>query len=306
MPSLVDLTQLRTFVAVAEEGHLTRAAERIHISQSAASAHIRSVEELLDTQLFVRTNRSLELTRSGELLLVKAKALLSEAVQLTTFARELSGKLEGILIISVSSDPSGSRVGELVANLRANHPLIKFDIRARPSVGIRQGIKNGELDVGILLDRPTDVSLSYYQLNSVEFNVVGPVAWKDRIETASLDQLAALPWLTPAGNSMAYSSMLSEMFEKNGFELNSVMTFDNAMVARSMLNAGVGLMLMRREHAERCVQDGTCARSQRVASSHGNYLAHLKSRQNDPLILAFLEAARTVWPEIHLQPVQGS
>jgi len=298
MASLVDLTQLRTFVAVAEEGHLTRAAERIHISQSAASAHIRAVEELLDTQLFARTNRNLELTRAGELLLVKSKALLNEAMQLAAYARQLSGKLEGSLIISVSSEPSGSRIGEMVANLRASHPLVRFDVRARPSAGIRQGLKNGELDIGILLDRPTDHSLTYYQLNTVEFNVVGPVGWKETIERAGLEELAKLPWLTPAGNSMAYTGMLSDIFEKNGFQLNSVTTFDNAVIARSMLSAGIGMMLMRKEHAEDCVRNGTCAMSPLIASSHGNFLAHLKSRREDPLILACLQAASTVWPEV--------
>ena len=65
---LIDLVQRRTFVAVAEEQHLTRAAERLHMSQSAASAHVRAIEERLGTQLFVRTNRSLELTHAGQLL----------------------------------------------------------------------------------------------------------------------------------------------------------------------------------------------------------------------------------------------
>src|SRR4030095_12878317 len=76
---VIDLVQLRTFVAVAEEQHLTRAAERLHMSQSAASAHVRAIEERLGTQLFVRTNRSLEPTRACELLLAKATTLLNDA-----------------------------------------------------------------------------------------------------------------------------------------------------------------------------------------------------------------------------------
>lgn len=84
---LIDLVQLRTLVAVAEEQQLT--------SQSAASAHVRAVEEVLDTQLFVRTNRSLELTRPGELMLAKAKIFLNEATVFTSFAREMRGKSKG-------------------------------------------------------------------------------------------------------------------------------------------------------------------------------------------------------------------
>ena len=69
----VDLLRLRTFVAVAEEQHLTRAAERLNVSQSAASAHVRAVEASLGSQLLICTNRRLELTRAGQLLLQKAK-----------------------------------------------------------------------------------------------------------------------------------------------------------------------------------------------------------------------------------------
>ena len=86
---LIDLVQLRTFVAVAEEQHLTRAAERLHVSQSAASAHVRAVEDNLGSQLFIRTNRRLELTRAGQLLLQKAKNLLNEEALFMSFAREL-------------------------------------------------------------------------------------------------------------------------------------------------------------------------------------------------------------------------
>ena len=112
---LIDLAQLRTFVAVAEEQHLTRAAERLHISQSAASAHVKAIEESLDVQLFVRTNRSLELTRAGTLLLGRAKVLLNEATVFTSFALEVRGKIEGHLVIGSGSDPGSSRIGRMVA-----------------------------------------------------------------------------------------------------------------------------------------------------------------------------------------------
>ena len=129
---LIDLVQLRTFVAVAEEQHLTRAAERLYMSQSAASAHVRAIEERLGTQLFVRTNRSLELTQAGQLVARKAKTLLKEEALFTSFARELKGKIEGKLVVGTSSEP-GTRIGEMLASLRAKHPLVNVDVMARTS-----------------------------------------------------------------------------------------------------------------------------------------------------------------------------
>jgi len=302
---LIDLVQLRTFVAVAEEQHLTRAAERLHISQSAASAHVRAVEESLDAQLFVRTNRSLELTRAGQLLLGKAKTLLNEAALFTSFAREIRGKVEGHLVVGSSSEPASSRIGEVVGALRARHPLIGVDLRARPSSSTRLGLKTGELDIGLLLGHPTDAGFTYYQLTTVPFRVAGPVAWKDRIESAGWAELASLPWIAPTDSSRAYSTMLRQMFDERGLELNAVARFDNAALGRAMLEAGVGLMLMREEHARHGFEQGILAVSPIAHSEFPLFMAHVASRRNDPLIRAFLEAATDVWPEMRATPAHA-
>ena len=295
---LIDLVQLRTFVAVAEEQHLTHAAERLHISQSAASAHVRSVEDALDTQLFVRTNRRLELTRAGELVLRQAKVLLSEAAQFTSFARELRGKIEGEIAVGAGSDPAGSRIGDVVAALRAKHPLIMVDLRARPSSSTRQALKTGELDIGILLGRPVDSEFSYYQLGTVPFRIGGPIAWKEQIEAADWPALAALPWIAPSESSLAYSAMLTNLFGDKGLELNTVAKFDNAAHGRSLLRSGVGMMLMREEHALEGEGEGYLAIAPIAKSDFGLLVAHLATRANDPLIAAFMDAVETAWPDM--------
>lgn len=302
---LIDLVQLRTFVAVAEEQHLTRAAERIHISQSAASAHVRAVEETLRTQLFIRTNRSLELTPSGQLLFVRAKDLLHEAALFTSFARELNGETQGTLAIGSSGDPVASRIGPVVAALRELHPLVSVDMRVRPSSGTRQGLKNGELDIGVLLARPTDASIHYYELATVRFYIAGPVQWRDRIEQADWAELAGLPWITPTDSSMAYAEMLVQMFDDRGLTLNSVARFDNAVVARTLAQAGVGMLLMREEQARQGEKEGVLALSPLAPPSYSLYYAHLATRSKDPLVVAFLSAAAAIWPNIRRHE-QGS
>lgn len=295
---LIDLVQLRTFIGVAEEEHLTRAAERLHISQSAASAHVRAIEENLETQLFIRTNRNLKLTRAGELLLERARILLNEASVFTSFARELRGKLEGNLLVGASSDPA-SRAAEIIAALHDRHPLIHIDLRARPSAGARQDLKSGELDVGILLGPSMDHGLTHYEVTRVQFRIAGPIAWKKQIESADWDELAGMPWITPLDSSRAYSAMLAQLFETKGLVPRSVASFDNATLASAMLRAGVGLMLMREAHALKGERDGYLALSPIARTELPLFIAHLASRKNDPLIAAFMEAACKVWPDMH-------
>ncbi|AHG63471.1 LysR family transcriptional regulator [Advenella mimigardefordensis] len=295
---LIDLAQLRTFVGVAEEEHLTRAAERLHMSQSAASAHVRAIEENLDIELFIRTNRSLKLTTAGELLLERARDLLNEANAFTSFARELRGKIEGALVVSSSSDPSISRVAQIVAAMHRMHPLVKIDLRARQSAGTRQELKTGELDVGVMLGPSLDPGLIHYELTKITFRIVGPIDWKEQIENADWKALAAMPWIAPMDSSKAYSDMLAGLFETRGLKPNTAVRFDNSSLARSMLLSGMGLMLMREEHALEDEKSGILAIAPLGITQLPLFIAHQVCRKNDPLIVAFMEAARQVWPGI--------
>lgn len=293
---MIDLVQLRTFVAVAQEQHLTRAAERIHVSQSAASAHVRAVEETLKTQLFVRTNRSLELTPSGRLLFQKAQELLNEATVFESFARELRGQAEGTLVVASSGDPSSNQIGDILMELRQNHPLLTLDVRVRPSSSTRQGLKNGEIDIGVVLDKPSDDALMYHELKKMRFCIAGPIAWQQQIEQADWAALAKLPWITPADKTMAYACILDDLFGRRGLELNSVATFENSTMCRAISVAGVGLSLMREDNALLEQQSGKLAISPIASYEFSLFAMHLASRDRDPLISAFIKAARKVWP----------
>ena len=301
---LMDLVQLRTFVTVAEEEHLTRAAERLNMSQSAASAHIRAVEDRLGTQLFIRTNRSLELTHAGQLVARKALELLREEGTFKSFVRQLKGEIEGKLVIGTSSTP-GTRVGQILTNLRAMNPLVNIEIVTRPSSGTRQGLTSGELDVGILLCVPIDPTFTYQKLKTVRYLVGGPAAWKHLIVEAGWMALAALPWITPSSSS-AYSAMLSRMFRDKGLALNSVVCFDNYNVGFGAAKAGAGMMLLREEDALQGEAEGTLAVSPLAQVYADLSIAYQESRRNDPLIRAFIEATASVWPTVPMQDDQAN
>jgi DNA-binding transcriptional LysR family regulator len=297
---LIDLLQLRTFVVVAEAKNLTRAADRLHVSQSTASAHIRAIEDTLDIQLFARSNRSMELTRAGEMLLQKAKNLLNDAAGFSSFAKEIRGKLEGALLVGASGEPSTSRIGEIVSKLRTIHPLITTDLRALTSLGVRQALRTGELDVGMMLCRPIEPGFSYYRLSTVPFRIAGPVAWKDRIEKADWAELAGLPWMVPNDLSLSASNMLSRLFNEKGLQLNTVARFDRAALGLLLALSGVGMLLMREDLAVECQRTGQLALSPLVCPQLPLVIAHISGREDSPLIRAFLDAAKEVWPTMNL------
>jgi DNA-binding transcriptional LysR family regulator len=203
-------------------------------------------------------------------------------------------------VVGASSDPPSNRIGDIVAALRARHPMVTVDLHAGSSARTRQALKTGELDVGMFLGRPADVDFAYYRLAAVPYRIAGPVAWKARIETDDWAQLCTLPWLAPNDSSLASSTMLSQLFAERGLELNTVARFDNGALGHALLRAGVGVMLMREEHALEGEREGRLAVSPIGHAAFDLLVAHMAGRDHDPLIGAFLEAVKTAWPQMHL------
>jgi DNA-binding transcriptional LysR family regulator len=208
-------------------------------------------------------------------------------------------------VIGASSESASTRLGRVTGHLRNSHPLISVDLRVRHSASARQALKTGELDLSLLLSRPIDPDFAYHQIGVVTFRVAGPAAWRNQNESAGWADLAAMPWITTAEPNMAYSLLLRELFGPHGLELNTVARFDNAALGRAMLEAEVGLMLMRDEHVRQGLEQGTVAVSPMAQAEIPLLLAHLASRSLDPLITAFQEAAAGVWPDMkQVNPVR--
>jgi DNA-binding transcriptional LysR family regulator len=128
----VELRKLRYFVAVGEELHFGRAAERLHMSQSPLSRAIRELERELGVVLFVRTTRRVELTPAGSALLVRARRALAEIDLAVDEARGAGESEHGVVGIGYGpfSRPFAARIGEKLA---ARHPSATRPPRAGPS-----------------------------------------------------------------------------------------------------------------------------------------------------------------------------
>src|ERR1700760_85732 len=95
----VELRQLATFVAVAEEGSFTRAADRLHVVQSAVSAGVRSLERELDARLFDRSTHKVALSDAGRALLPEARATLASAAAARDAVDAVKGAVRGTIIL---------------------------------------------------------------------------------------------------------------------------------------------------------------------------------------------------------------
>src|SRR5215831_13959310 len=122
----MELYQLRTFVIVAEEKSITRAAKRLFTTPPSVSAHIKMLEEEWTVTLFQRTSKGMEITEKGEILLRKAKETLLAAQDLANHATTLLDSLMGTLRVGLNSSASFLRIPQTIEYIQKHHSGIEL------------------------------------------------------------------------------------------------------------------------------------------------------------------------------------
>lgn len=145
---MLDLDQLRTFVAIAESGSFTKAAETVNKTQSAVSMQMRRLEERVGKPLFVRVGRQSRLTDNGERLLHYARRL----VQLNdeTLSAFDDGELSGFVRLGTPDDYADRFLPEILARFSRSNPKAEVSVVCAPTPNLRDLISEGELDVAII------------------------------------------------------------------------------------------------------------------------------------------------------------
>ena len=147
----MDLRHLRYFVAVAEEGHVTRAAERLGIQQPPLSQQIRALETELDVLLFRRKPRGVELTDAGDSLLIDARRILAEVEKaLAKVHRTARGEQGRIVVGFTSSAPFHPFIPEILRTFRKDHPLVSIALEEDGTAELVTALKSEQLDIAFI------------------------------------------------------------------------------------------------------------------------------------------------------------
>jgi DNA-binding transcriptional LysR family regulator len=154
-----DLTDLRLFVSTADEGNMTRAAQRQHLSLAAASARIKSLEAQSGLSLFYREARGVRLTPPGEAFLYHARGVLRQADQLRSDLQEYGGGLRGHLRVFANTTAVTDFLPEILPGFLSAHPRINIDLQEKPNAEIAHGVLDGRADVGIVAGKVDTLGL---------------------------------------------------------------------------------------------------------------------------------------------------
>jgi DNA-binding transcriptional LysR family regulator len=190
----MEIGQLRAFVAVAEDGSFTRAADRLHLVQSSVSAAVLALERELGVKLLARGNRRSELTDAGRALLPEARHVL-EAVDLAEDAvRQVGAGLRGSVALGVMQAQAmqALKIPRLLAGFRDDHPGVEVSVRhVGGSRQMARDVRDGQLDLAVLALPASELGGLEVAGLAVEDVVLAcaadhPLAAKKKVELAAI------------------------------------------------------------------------------------------------------------------------
>lgn len=290
----MELYQLKTFVVVAEEGHLTRASVRLHTSQPSVSAHIKSLEEELETKLFIRTPKGMRLTEAGERLKHRAENVLKAARELKLEARSMGDELVGDLSLGLNTDAEYLRIVPLLTSLGEDHPRIVLQIQQRASTSVQGAIRDGQLDCGFIFGEPRYPELCAIPLEKTRFFVAVPDIWKDRM-SLGLSGLSDLPWIMdPSDNPL--QQLIDPFFKAHDIKPSIQLEVDGDEVIRVLVAAGKGISFLRKNEIQAANRIGRPVHtlSFEELSIQANFV-YLRRHDEDPVMRAVIDRVKRCW-----------
>lgn len=154
----MDFAALQAFLAVAETGSFSRAAERIYLTQPAISKRIAALEQRFDAQLFDRIGRRVQLTEAGHALFERSRAILNELEDAKRSLANLSGQIRGALSLATSHHIGLHRIPQTLKRFHARYPQVRLDLRFMDSEQACHAVVRGELELAVVTLPPAPIA----------------------------------------------------------------------------------------------------------------------------------------------------
>ncbi|MCP5089170.1 MAG: LysR family transcriptional regulator [Rhodobacteraceae bacterium] len=224
----LDMTALRSFVAVAETGGVTRAAGQLHLTQSAVSMQLKRLEESLGQSLLDRSGRSIALTAQGELLLSYGRRLL--ALNDEVWNRMTDQVYEGELTFGVPHDIVYPHVPNVLKRFAAEYPRVKVSLVSSFTTGLKEMYLSGKADVILTTESGADPgAVKLVDLNLVWHGAKGGSAWKTRpLQLAFVKQCIFRP-------------IMQKALDEAGIDWEMRVESDSAMTVEASLSADLAV-----------------------------------------------------------------
>lgn len=258
---MLELSQVRCFVAVAEELHFSRAAERLNMTQPPLSRQIRLLEHQVGTQLLERTSRSVRLTAAGKSFFPEAVRILRMAEEAAATARRVAKGERGSLAIGFTAAFGYEVMPEMMRLLREAAPGISLTLKELVSSAQLEALDSGKLDVGLLRPHPEHGELETVSLVRESLLLAIPeheaALWP---EEPTLHCLDGRPFLMYSPYEAQYFyQLLNTLFDAEGVKPEIIEYISQIHTMLALVNSGLGVALIP-DAAKRLHFDGVILR----------------------------------------------
>ena len=247
----MELRQLAYAEAVARHRHFTRAAEELHVAQSALSHQIRRLEAELGTKLFERTSRRVVPTEAGEALAARARRVLAEVDGVRAELDELRGLVRGRISVGALLPAGEIEVTKLLAEFRGRFGGIEVGLREGTAGDLMELLTDGELDVAFMLvagELPDGIESE--RLGTEEVVAAYPPGTAPEAKSVAAADLAGVGLATPRSGS-AIKHEVDRFFAAAGGELVLSLESSDPYLIRCLVSDGFGPAVLPASLAER-------------------------------------------------------
>ena len=293
----MELRQLRYLVALAEERHFTRAAAREHIAQPALSQQIRRLEDELGVPLVDRTTRHVAITHAGQLLVARARRVISEVEAADAELQRIRGIEGGRVVVGTMHTMGPIDVSLILAIFHQRHPAVELTVREQSSEELAEMLREDELDLAFLsvTEQVESHGLGLHQLVSEELVVVlprwHPMARRRRIRMAELEHEEFISYRPGA----RLRELLVGAGAQAGFEPRIKLESNESERIRRLVARGMGVAILPRSDAVYPGAEFAVAALTEPSLSRDITLAWRQQRRHPPAVAEFLALARATF-----------
>jgi DNA-binding transcriptional LysR family regulator len=250
---MFELTQLRSFIAVATELHFGRAAKRLNMTQPPLSRQIQLLERDLDVQLFTRTSRSVQLTPAGQTLLAEARELLQQSEAARQAARRAAQSHKGAITIGFIGATTYGFLPRLAAKGRNELPDIEVNFREMLAPEQVQALEFNHIDIGLVRPLARRKGLESVcvlrEKLALAIPIDHPLAGRQRPQLKHLD---GEPFVIYAPDARYLGELLMTAFRDAGIEPRYVQRMSHSQAILSLVSTGMGLAIVPEETRNAC------------------------------------------------------
>ncbi len=240
----MDVRQLKYFLTISEEGSISKAAEKLHMSQPPLSQQLKLLEDELGVKLLERNTRNLKLTDVGEALLYRSRQIL-DLVELTTKeVKDINAGFEGTLSIGTVSSAGAALLPEIINSFHKQYPRISFEILDEDSDKITELLKDGIIDIGIIRTPFNLEDFEYIYLPEEPLVIASSqVFWDENKKFINLSELSDKPLIM----HRRYEKTILHLCHKFEFEPRIFCKSNDVRTILMWANTGLGTAIVPKD-----------------------------------------------------------